>query len=110
MFKQIEAANINTEETLEDVLADFRLDPYQTKIISEAANKALRDITEPEKIAEFLTNLRSKLEVAQKPIVDSHIQDIISAVRSTVTGKKLGFYSHELSTNTVEQLAENLAA
>ena len=109
MFKKIEAANTNIEQTVEDVLKNFILEPSQRDIIARAANKALDDLPESE-IPGFLMNLKDRIESISEPIVESHIQDIMLAVKATLTGKELGYYSHRISPEAAQDLVDNLAA
>lgn len=109
MFNQITSANTNTEQTLDDVLDDFRLEASQADIIRRAANKVLAEIPDSE-VPQFLDELRLQIEAVQESIIDSPIHDIVSVVRATIKGKPLSFYSHKVPSKAIQEIVINLAA
>lgn len=111
MFNQITPANTNKEEalTLERVLDDFQLQPSQRDIISRAVNEILDTLPESE-IDNFLRNLREQIEAVREPIVESHIQDIMLAVKAAVSGRDISYYSYRIPPKATQKLLDKLAA
>jgi hypothetical protein len=115
MINQIQAANTNTEETLEDVLADYRLTESEREAIQNAAQEVLSNLPQSQ-IAEFLQDLRSRIEEAREPSVYSHTQDIAAATkalaRKALTGGKgrLDYFSYNFPPGSVKSVIDNLAA
>ncbi len=113
MSNQTQAANINTEETLEDVIADYRLGDVEREALQKAAEEITSNM-QSKQIADFLQNLRREIERIRRPIVDSHVKDIAAATKAlarkaTQRGKgRIDYFSYEVPEGAVYSLIERL--